>query len=231
MKRRGTFLSVGHPRFSVDYLGRIILVIAGLVLLSGCSSTTSRVQTWEGDAENAGQVAVLPTPGSIKVREVNGQPMTSFLIDDLAVEYELLPGENRIEFTYKTIWAKAEARENGESNVHIVETPRQVVAIDAEPGAAYRFEIGKPETRQQAEALAKDFSVALVNASGQTVATSTPWSASEGRPAVKRAPVPESQSAEALVEAASATTLERLKALWGTASEEEKREFLRWAFE
>lgn len=224
MKGQGTFLSV-------DYTRRIILAIAGLILLSGCSSSMSRVQTWEGNAENAGQVAVLSSPSGIKVMEVNGRPLNSFLMDDLALEYELLPGENRIGFTYKTIWAKAEVVENGESKVHVVETPPQLVTVDAEPGAVYRFEIEKPDTRQQAEALIEDFSIALVNASGQAVATSRPWSAADGRPVVNRAPVPESRPSEAPVGAASATALERLKAEWGAASEEEKREFLRWAFE
>jgi hypothetical protein len=32
-------------------------------------------------------------------------------------------------------------------------------------------------------------------------------------------------------DAQSGSTLDRMKSLWGDATEEEKREFLRWAFE
>lgn len=208
-----------------------ILAVAGLVLISGCSSSMSRVQTWEGSAENVDQIAVLSTPGAINVRKVNEQAMSDFLIEDLKVDYELLPGENRIVFTHKTIWSKAERVEGGESKVHVVETPLQVLTIDAEPGETYSFRIDKPETRQQAEAFARDFSADLVSSGGQVVATSSPWVASDSRKAVARAPVPDSSPADATGNDAGKTTIEQLKSLWGEASEDEKREFLRWAFE
>jgi uncharacterized protein YccT (UPF0319 family) len=222
-------------QFSVERARISFLAIVGLAVITGCSSGMSRVQTWEGTVENADQVAVLSSPGAINVREVNGQLMTSFLIDDLSIDYELLPGENRIVFVYKTIWSKSEAVENGESKVHVVETPRQTVTINAEPGETYQFQIEKPDNRRQAEALVRDFSVAVVSSGGQTVATSSLWTASgvasDSQKAVTRAPVPDSRPATAPVDATAATTLEQLKLLWGDASEEEKREFLRWAFE
>lgn len=224
MKRQGIFSSVHHLRVG-------LLAIAGLILLAGCSSTMSRVQTWDGTVENAEQVAVLAASGGIKVQEVNGKPMTNFLIDDLDVEYELLPGQNRIVFTYKTIWSKAENVQDGESKVNVVETPRQVVTIDAEPDAVYRFDAPQPETRKQAQALVRDFSVDVVNASGQTVATSSPWTAAASQVAATKAPVPDSPAYTAPADSESATTLEQLKVLWGKASEEEKRKFLGWAFD
>ena len=207
-----------------------ILAILGLVLTAGCSSSPSRVQTWDGTIENPDEVAVVSAQGPVNVREVNGQPISEFLIADLAVDYELLPGENEIVFTYKTIWSKAERVEDGESKVHVVETPRQVVTINASAGETYQFEIEKPGTRQQAEALVNNFVVDLVNSSGQVVATSSPWVASDSRKAVARAPVPDSREDDASADPAG-STLDQLRSLWGEASEEEKREFLRWAFE
>jgi len=220
-----------HIEFFVERARISFLAIVGLAVITGCSLGMSRVQTWEGTVENADQAAVLSAPGVINVREVNGQPMTSFLIDDLSIDYELLPGENRIVFIYKTIWSKSEAVDNDESKVHVVETPRQTVTINAEPGETYQFQIEKPDNRRQAEALVRDFSVAVVSSGGQTVATSSLWTASDSRKAVTRAPLPDARSVAAPVDASVATTLEQLKLLWGDASEEEKREFLRWAFE
>jgi uncharacterized protein YccT (UPF0319 family) len=224
MKRQGILSSVRHLRVS-------LLAMVGLIVLSGCSSNMSRVQTWDGSVENADQVAVLSASGGIKVQAVNGKMMTNFLIDDLDVKYELLPGQNRIVFTYKTIWSKAENVQDGESKVHVVETSRQVVTIDAEPGAVYRFDVPQPEDRQEAQALVENFSVDLVNASGQTVASSSPWTAASNQVAATKTPVPESPAYTAPAGADSATTLEQLKALWGKATEEEKRKFLGWAFD
>jgi uncharacterized protein YccT (UPF0319 family) len=224
-------MSRRHILFSVERARIGFLAIVSLIVMTGCSSSMSRVQAWEGDVENADQAAVLSVAGGINVKEINGRSMTNFLIDDLNVDYALLPGENRVVFTYKSSWAKAEAVEDGESKVHVVETPRQVVTLNAEPNDVYRFDFAKPGNRRQAEAFVEDFSVDLINASGQTVATSSPWSASDSRQAVTRAPVPDSKASSAPLDASSATTLEQLKTLWGNASEEEKREFLRWAFE
>lgn len=219
-------MNIRHSLFSFERARVGFLAIVGLVVLAGCSSGGS-VQSWEGSVENADQVAVLTAPGAINVKEINGRPMTNFLIDDMNVDYQLLPGENQVVFTYKSIWSKAESVEDGESKVHVVETPRQVVTINAEPKTAYQFEFEKPATRRQAEEFVRDFSVDLVDASGQTIATSSPWAASDNL----RAPVPDAKTQSAPLNASSASTLEQLKSLWGNASEEEKRDFLRWAFE
>ena len=103
-----------------------------MVLLAGCSSTMSNVQTWEGDAVDSSQAAVLESPGEIRVQQVNGRNLGNFLMDDLALNYELLPGENQVVFTYKTIWAKSGVVRNGESKVHVVETAPQAVMINVQ---------------------------------------------------------------------------------------------------
>jgi len=221
-----------HFQYSVGRVRASFMAVVILAMITGCSSGLSRVQTWEGTVDNADQVAVLAAPGAIKVREVNGQTMTEFLIDDLSLDYELLPGKNLVVFTYKTIWSKAERVDNGESKVHVVETPRQSITIDAVPGETYSFNIDKPENRREAEAKAKDFSVALVNSRGQPVARSSAWMASDSRRALaRRAPVAGSSSGEVPSDVPPAAIMDQLKSLWGDASDEERREFLRWAFE
>lgn len=110
------------------------MALVAMVLLAGCSSTMSNVQTWEGDAVDSSQAAVLESPGEIRVQQVNGRKLGNFLMDDLALNYELLPGENQVVFTYKTIWAKSGVVRNGESKVHVVETAPQAVMINAQAG-------------------------------------------------------------------------------------------------
>lgn len=204
------------------YLG---IALVALLVFAGCSSTMSSVKTWEGDAD-ASRTAVLKTPSQIDVQQVNGRRLTNFLMDDLALDFELLPGENEVVFTYKTIWAKSGVVRNGESKVHVVETSPQSVTISAQPGETYRFSFDAPGSRREAEAFASNFSADIVNASGEVLASASAWDGrAAGQSTAGRAPVGGSDRAE------GEGTLDELKALWDEASEEERRTFLRWAFE
>lgn len=205
-------------------------LLAGMLVLAlaGCASSISRVETWEGEPANAAEAATLKAPGEIQVSRVNGKSVTNFMMDDLALDFALLPGQNEVVFTYKTIWARSDVVENGESKVHVVESEPQVVRFDANPGAVYRFDFDKPSTRAEAEQMIETFSAVIVSDSGQEVATSSDWDPRQS--VVARTPIPAS-SAEGADAAATGTALEQLKSIWATASEEEKRQFLRWAFE
>lgn len=210
------------------------MALVAMALLAGCSSTMSNVQTWEGDAVDSSQAAVLESPGEIRVQQVNGRKLGNFLMDDLALNYELLPGENQVVFTYKTIWAKSGVVRNGESKVHVVETAPQAVMINAQPGDTYRFSFEPPANKSDAEAFANNFTADVVDGSGNVVATASAW---DGQPAgtrtAARAPVGSGGEEESVggASADSVSTLGELKSLWGQANEEERRAFLRWAFE
>ncbi|WP_296935082.1 DUF2057 family protein [uncultured Marinobacter sp.] len=196
--------------------------------LVGCASSVSVVETWEGDPAAASNAATLQTPGEIRVTRVNGRVMTNFLMDDLALDYALLPGENEVVFVYKTIWAKSGVVRNGESKVHVIESEPQVVRFEAEAGETYGFEFDKPESRQEAEQEMPEFSAEIVSSAGIAVASSAVWDPSEQMTA-SRTPIPASSP-----ESSAATgdnALEQLKTIWETASDEEKKAFLRWAFE
>ena len=202
------------------------LVLAVLtVLVAGCASSLSRVDTWEGNLPASTEPAVLKAPGTIQVAEVNGKAMTNFLMDDLALDYGLLPGSNEVVFTYKTIWAKSGIVEDGESKVHVIETEPQVVRFDAEPGATYEFAFEKPASRSEAEAFSENFSATIVSADGDAVADAAVW---KGR-AEERTPV--FAGGESGYDDGAGNTLEKMKRLWGEATDEEKKTFLRWAFE
>lgn len=200
--------------------------------LAGCSSSMSRVQTWQGEPVEASEVAVLKAPGSIQVSQVNGRNMSNFLMDDLALDYELLPGDNQVVFSYKTIWAKSGVVRNGESKVHVVETPPLAATFKAQPGATYRFDFDQPSSRQEAEAMAENFTARIVDNSGTLVAEASPHDPSASRPRLTtRAPVSARTGEAAAVMGGDLQTLEALKVLWENASEDDKRAFLRWAFE
>lgn len=215
----------GHKHVTGLRAGLAVLLAMALV---GCASGVSVVETWEGNPQAAASAAKLKAPGEIRVTQVNGRDMTNFLMQDLALDYALLPGENQVVFVYKTIWAKTGVVSNGESKVHVIESQPQVVRFEAEAGNTYHFEFPKPDSRQEAERMMPEFSAAIVSSSGQTVASSTDWTAEEQAMA-SRTPIPGSPSDGTV--GSSGSALDQLKAIWKTASDEEKKTFLRWAFE
>ncbi|MGO1463586.1 MAG: DUF2057 family protein [Oleiphilaceae bacterium] len=205
-----------------------------LLVLTGCSSAVTKLETWEGSPAAAANSSTLEAPGVIHVSEVNGRSMKNYLMDDMALDYALLPGENQVVFTYKTIWAKSGVVDNGESKVHIIESAPQVVSFEAAPNETYHFEFDKPDSRRQAEEMMPGFSAAVVGVNGQTLAQSSAWSPSDSAVAAR---TPVSDGASGLADDGETATgngesaLNRLKAIWNTASDEEKKTFLRWAFE
>lgn len=221
-----TQASSSKPTFgrSIKRVSRSLVASVVVVALAGCSSSMTRVETWEGEPEKASQASTLKAPGDIKVTQVNDRNMSSFLMDDLALDYALLPGENEVVFTHKTIWAKSGVVENGESKVHVYLSEPQVVRFDAKQDEVYRFSFPEPESRAEAEQMAEAFMATVVNEDGQAVATSQVWAP---EPASDRTPIPASRA----VDSADESALERLKAVWATATEDEKKAFLRWAFE
>jgi len=204
------------------------LIALLVVTLAGCASSVSVVETWDGNPPGATNAATLEAPGEIRVTRVNGRPMGNFLMDDLALDYALLPGENEVVFVYKTIWAKSGVVRNGESKVHVIESEPQMVRFEAEAGETYSFEFDRPESRQEAEQEMPEFSAEIVSSAGASVATSTVWDPSE-QVAASRTPIPASTAGSNPASAENA--LDQLKAIWETASDEEKKAFLRWAFE
>lgn len=210
--------------FHVTAWTRFLLTGVLTLVLSACASSVYRVETWQGNPEEAAQAAVLKAPGEIQVKSVNGRAVTNYLLEDLALDYALLPGENQVVFTYKTIWANPGIVENGESKVFTVESDPQVVTFEAQPNEVYSFDFKKPRRRAEAEAMMPGFRASLLDSSGQLVAVSEKWEP----PRQTRAPLPQRSYTPS---DNAGSPLEQLKAIWGTASEEEKRAFLRWAFE
>ena len=212
----------------VPRLFKLLAVLASVVM-AGCASSVARVDTWEGQLPATTKPAVLQAPGEIQVISVNGRNMTNFLIEDLALDYGLLPGENEVVFRYKTIWAKSGVVRNGESKVHVIESSNQVARFTASPDAVYGFEFDKPASRQEAETMMESFSAKIVAGNGTVVAVSEEWDG-QSRLTDSRTPVPAS-GVESTGLPQEGGTLEKLKAIWADASDEDKKAFLRWAFE
>ncbi len=81
-----------HRRLSGSFsVFRLLLPAVMLVVLAGCSSSVSRVETWQGNAAQAVNAATLKSPGEIRVTAVNGRPVGNFLREDLALALSFIP--------------------------------------------------------------------------------------------------------------------------------------------
>lgn len=198
---------------------KYLLVVVVAFSLVACGTSFKRVQTWEGQSVSDDGIAVLEAPGDIRVSRVNSMAVGNFLADGLDLEYELLPGDNRVVFTYRSIWARGQATEDGESKVTVVESKPHQVELTVRAGQTYQFAFDKPESRAGAEAMAQTMSVSVVDSEGTVIATASELSEGAERPA----PAPE--------QGGDGQALQELKAIWGTATPEQRQEFLRWALD
>ena len=202
---------------------RVLLLLVLIAGLSACAAAIGPIKTWEGNTAADAEPAILAAPGSVNVKQVNGKSMGNFLMKDLALDYQLLPGQNRIEFVHHTLWAKGQITRSDESPVHVVETPLMVVVIDALPGETYRFQLPRASNHREAQALAASFSAQVLDSAGRVVADAVPASRADTPPAVS--------VSESVAPATDTDTLSALKQMWQQATEEERRAFLRWSFE
>lgn len=211
-----------------------------ILTLAGCAATGSRIQGYEGPELPDTQTATLQAPATIKVISINGTDTTSFLLEDLALNYGLKPGSNAVVFKYRSIWSKNTGREDGESAVDVVESAPVVAAFDARAGQTYTFADTEADNVREARRIAQNFNTSIVTGSGRTVTRAQPYSGQQQKVAAtlqqpaestgaSTAPVaPDVQSGGV---AAGMSTLDALNLLWQRASREEKEAFLRRAFE
>ena len=239
------------------------VAILSLVFLAGCSST-SLIKTYDGPKVDVSRSAVLSTTGGIEIISVNGQEVKAYLIPELDLNYQILPGQNSVVFTHETLWAKSGKREEGESNSELIVTEPMQMSFNAKAGEVYSFIFGHPESRAEASEFAKTFKATLVDSSEGFVAESTLYADALKTVENKAAAAPVSANAASVGVSSSGTsgysapvaavgvgaavavssasvsdgavqggglpTIDALKVLWDSASTNEKKEFLKWAF-
>jgi uncharacterized protein YccT (UPF0319 family) len=244
------------------------LVGAVLMLMLGCSGNYP-VRTYEGAALSDDQVAIVKVPGDINMVAIDGQPMKSYLIKNIAVDYYLLPGDHTLVLKYSGVWAAPTTKtDEGSSSAELVQSAPLQVKINAEAGKVYSFDYPVPQSRMQAIEIAKSFEVTLhddkreiarsqayqpeaavarsgdggsapaavepaavasVTTGAVTAAATTASPVTMPMPALTPAPAPTITSSPTPA-APDLPRLEALKVLWESASKDEKKEFMRWAF-
>jgi uncharacterized protein YccT (UPF0319 family) len=221
----GDKMSISHVSLFFNKSTRLLASLSLVVALAGCAGTLSRVQTWDGEAPKEG-VAILETSGEIRVTTVNDNSVTNFLLDDLDLDYELLPGKNRVVFIYRSIWAKTQRNDDHESPVHVVTSEPQVLTVDAKAGETYKLAVTrKPDSRREAQVFAAAPEIVLQDGAGEVLATAEQLADTEEQP-----PMVAGAEGDGVSEA-QGSTLEQLKILWDQATAEERQKFLGWALD
>ncbi|WLQ14039.1 DUF2057 domain-containing protein [Hahella aquimaris] len=229
------------------------LVVALAVAISACG-TTRAIKTYDGQTLGDGQVAKVMAPAEIELLEIDGVSQKSFLLENINLTYDILPGQRTLVYRYTSIWAKTrESDDSDAEHVDKVVSDRFQVTVDMQPGQVYTFGFNKPDSKREAEAFARAPEIALVDSANRVVANSGPY-----QPAVVAATQPTvtqpsavgtvranspvvtpsqpTQGVQAPANAAVSPSdagisrIEALKVLWEKASAEEKKQFLRWAF-
>jgi hypothetical protein len=233
-------------------IGRFIGLVS-LLTLGGCSASSMIVRSYDGDALPSQQVARVVVPADIKLESIDGKEQKQYLLDSLALTYEMLPGSHTLVYRYSEIWAKPPGGPD-EAKVETVESGLRQLAHDFKAGDNYELTFSRPKDRMAAKAATGAFSAWLVTVDGKKQASDTAY--------VPSAPVPQGGSpmttaavvAPVVVAPAVAATvaptaggaipakpapasstsglsrLDALKALWSDTSAEDKKAFLQWAF-
>lgn len=203
---------------------KVLLVLVCFSVLAAC--TGKPVKMYSGDALSDDQVVVLSAGDNIEVVSVDGKKVKKYLLSNIETNYALSPGKHTVVFNYTSVWAKA-ASNTDDSRSTLVESKPHMVTFDAKPGARLRFEFDAVDNVRDAKELADNFSARVVDGGGQALASSKVY-----------IPTVESVEAKQLAAQGNASvldndlaTIDAMKLLWERASADEKKQFLKWAFQ
>lgn len=219
------------------------VAIANLI---ACSSGTI-VKTYEGETLLKEQIAILNAPEYITLVSVNGRDVPRYLLSSIDVNYGLKPGLNVVVFEYESVWAVARSGAD-EPRSERVSSGKKEVVIDASVGEKYTFKFDQAENIRDAKAMAGNFSASIVNQKDEVVASSAALGSYQ--PVVQASNSSNQAQSAATVDGASVATplastapvtatgassslppVEGMKVLWNSATAEEKKAFLKWAFQ
>ncbi|WP_168188245.1 DUF2057 family protein [Hahella sp. CCB-MM4] len=218
------------------------------VVLSACTASSRVVKVYEGDTLDKSQVAKLVTPEDIDVIEIDGIKQKEYVLESMSLTYDLLPGEHVVVYKYNGLFSKVRDSNDADApRAELIQSEQRQVKFNASAGQTYNFNFKRPGSKNEAREFVETFQAAIVTESGRSVAKDSKYVkpativSPAQTPAVTAFPVasapvattaaPAAQTAGVAPVDAGLSRLDALKVLWGKASAEEKKEFLRWAFQ
>ena len=239
----------------VSFLRGALIALLALVLVA-CSANSRIVRVYDGTERPISQVSRVIVPGDIQLVEIDGIKQQTYLLENISITYELTPGKHRLVYRYSSIWSLPGASvDSDEPKVETIESPLRELVWEFRAGEVYTLDFKRPEDRAEAQQFAAGFSASLITENGRRVTSDAPHRGGGESVALASVPPTPSVAAPAVVAGAAAGTavaaqpglptpatvaapvdgnlsrLDALKVMWSQANAEEKREFLRWAFQ
>lgn len=181
-----------------------LLIISSLLTLSACSNKLP-LTFYEGE-RNLNEVATLYLPLEIDLLDVDERAVTLPLFLNSDYQAQFLPGKHRITVRYKTVWKSALSGEG-----EVVKSQPVRFDLEMKAGQTYRIPLADLHGHQSALNFVKNIQLNMLH-NGQQVAVSKP--------------VERYRMQKTMAERQS--HLDRLKANWRQASQEEKASFKTW---
>jgi len=214
----------------VSFFTAKLMLVFSILFLVACSSGRI-VKTYEGDVLAKEQLSVLTAPENIVVLSINEKKVKNYLLSDIEVNYGLKPGKNLVVFQYESIWGKAVRGDDAPRSEKVVSEPKEVL-IDAKAGEHLNFRFKKAGSVREARLLAVAFEAEVIDAESNALSVSTELGVYEASRVKEREKIASQvKQVETLPVTTNLQALEALKVLWGSASAEEKKTFLVWAFQ
>lgn len=218
----------------------VVTAVALALLLSACASKTPVVKLYQGPDLPTAEVITVRVPVEVDVLMVNDELIQggSTLFAFGSRDFHLKPGSYTLAAYYKELW-----QINADDHETVKSDPARY-AFEGKAGDVFELSFDRPQSLEDARALAKDFRGYLVNtASGERVNGEPSGLISSGGfmrlvtnvTAVeqKKVSAVEPQAAASSSGAAAAaaggiSSLDLLKAHWNQADADERRAFIEW---
>ena len=214
----------------VSFFTAKLMLVFSVLFLVACSNGRI-LKTYEGDVLAKEQLSVLTAPENIVVLSINEKKVKNYLLSDIEVNYGLKPGKNLVVFQYESVWGKAARGDDAPRSEKVVSEPKEVL-IDAKAGEQLNFRFKKAGSVREARLLAVAFEAEVIDAESNALSVSTELGVYEASRVKERENiVSQVKQVETLPVTTNLQALEALKVLWGSASAEEKKTFLVWAFQ
>lgn len=212
---------------------RFVMVLMCGFLVSACSNS-KLVKTYEGETIAKEQLATLMVGENLQLISVNGRPVPEYLLSNIEVNYGLKPGLNKLVFQYESVWAKARLGQD-DSRAEAVVSERRQADVTVAAGELLSFRYQKASNIREAKALAATFEAEIIDQHGEVIAQSGDV-VKQAEPEVLVSTALGSATNNASLSSVgqldnALPTLDAMKLLWEKTSAEDKKSFLKWAFQ
>ena len=155
---------------------RQVLILITAIVLAACSASDRIVKTYEGQPLPEERLARFVEQENISVVEIDGVKQKQYMLNNLILTYDLLPGEHTVVYRYSSLWSRRpQSDDANEPHADVFESELRRFRIVFQPGKTYTLKFQQPQNKVEAEQLAGQFSAVVVDEAGREIAQDVPY--------------------------------------------------------